>query len=94
VQARGSFIKSAFVFTDRYFEYDYGPSHPLRIERLRLTYELCKAYGLFSLPDAEIIETIPANEEEIARFHTPAYLEEKINLLKEPNTGQKQSGCF
>ena len=75
--------KTAFVFTDRYFEYDYGSGHPLRTERLRLTYELCKAYGLLALPDAEIIETIPANEKEIARFHTPAYLE----VLKEATLG-------
>ena len=76
-------MKTAFVFTDRYFEYDYGSSHPLRIERLRLTYELCKAYGLLALPDAEIIETVPATEEEIARFHTPTYLE----VLKEATLG-------
>ena len=75
--------KTAFVYTDRYYSYDYGPSHPLRIERLRLTYDLCKAYGLFALPEAEIIETIPAREEEMARFHTPAYLE----VLKEANNG-------
>ena len=76
-------MKTVFVFTDRYFEYDYGPSHPLRIERLRLTYELCRAYGLFDLPDAELVETIPAKEEEIARFHEAAYLE----VLKEANHG-------
>ena len=27
-------MKTAFVYTDRYFEYDYGWSHPLKIERL------------------------------------------------------------
>jgi acetoin utilization protein AcuC len=76
-------MKTAFVYTDRYFDYDYGSSHPLRIDRLKLTCELCRAYGLFDLPGAEIIETIPAREEEIARFHKPAYLE----VLKEANTG-------
>ena len=46
----------------------------MRIERLRLTFELCKAYGLFNLPEATLIETIPATESEILRFHTPEYL--------------------
>jgi hypothetical protein len=64
-------VKTAFVYTKRYFEYDYGESHPLKIERLRLTFELCKAYGLFDFSDSRIIETIPATEAEILRFSTP-----------------------
>jgi acetoin utilization protein AcuC len=67
-------MKTGFIYTDRYFDYDYGEHHPLKIERLRLTFELCKAYGLFDLPEAILIETIPATESEILRFHTPEYL--------------------
>jgi acetoin utilization protein AcuC len=76
-------VKTAFVYTDRYLDYDYGRGHPLRIERLRLTYELCKAYGLFDLPGVELIETVPAGESDILRFHTPAY----VDVLKEANGG-------
>ena len=42
-------LKTAFVYRDRYFKYDYGWSHPLKIERLKLTFDLCKAYELFDL---------------------------------------------
>lgn len=76
-------MKTAFVYTDRYFEYDYGLSHPLKIERLKLTFELCNAYGLFRLPQAALIEACPATETEVLRFHTAEYVE----VLKEANGG-------
>lgn len=68
-------MKTAFLYTEKYFAYNYGLSHPLRIERLKLTYDLCKAYDLFKLPDADLVETRPASEAEILRFHTPDYVE-------------------
>jgi acetoin utilization protein AcuC len=68
-------VKTAFLYTEKYFAYDYGLSHPLRIERLQLTYDLCKAYGLFELPDADLVETRAASESEILRFHTRDYVE-------------------
>jgi acetoin utilization protein AcuC len=68
-------MKTAFLYSEEFFAYDYGASHPLRIERLRLTYDLCKAYDLFSLPDAALIDARPASESEILRYHTPEYVE-------------------
>lgn len=68
-------VETAFFYTDRYFSFDYGASHPLKIERLKLTYELCRAYGLFELPGAKLLETEPASEADILRFHTPQYVE-------------------
>jgi acetoin utilization protein AcuC len=68
-------VKTAFLYTEKYFAFNYGLSHPLRIERLQLTYDLCKAYHLFELPDADLVETRAASEAEILRFHTPRYVE-------------------
>ncbi len=65
----------AFVYTDKYFRYDYGSHHPLRIERLKLTHDLISAYGLLDLPDLLIEETIPADPVEIAAVHGPQYLD-------------------
>ena len=56
-------MKTAFIYTDAYLDYDYGPTHPLRIIRLKLTYELIKAYGLLDLPSVQFIPTIKAEEE-------------------------------
>jgi acetoin utilization protein AcuC len=81
---RGLPMKTAFLYTEKYFAHDYGASHPLKIERLRLTCDLCKAYDLFSLPDTGLIETRPASESEILRFHTPEYVE----VLKKASSGR------
>jgi len=37
-------LKTAFVYTDRYFEYDYGWSHPLKIERVSRWHKECKVH--------------------------------------------------
>ena len=77
-------MKTAFVYTDKYFSYDYGVSHPLRIERLQMTYDLSRAYDLFQLPHADLVETRPASESELLRFHTPDY----VDVLKKASRGQ------
>lgn len=71
-------MKAVFLYTDKYMKFDYGPDHPLKVIRLKLTYELLKAYGVFEKPEVQIIEPIPATDEEIALIHTNDY----INVLK------------
>jgi len=75
---------TAFIYTDKYFRYDYGAIHPLKIERLRLTYDLCGSYGLFELKDGHLMGTEPAPDSEILRFHTPGYVE----VLKQASRGE------
>ena len=81
-------MKTAFLYADKYFAYDYGKSHPLKIERLRLTYDLCTAYGLFSLADAVLVETAPASESAFLRFHTVEYVE----TLKDASSSRMTRG--
>ena len=76
-------MKNAFIYTDAYLDYDYGPTHPLRIIRLKLTYDLINAYGLLDLPSVQFIPTIKAEEKELAVFHDEEYL----SLLKQVNEG-------
>ena len=76
-------MKNAFIYTDAYLDYDYGPTHPLRIIRLKLTYDLIKAYGLLDLPSVQFIPTIKAEEKELAVFHDEEYL----SLLRQVNEG-------
>ncbi|MGQ9508208.1 MAG: acetoin utilization protein AcuC [Thermodesulfobacteriota bacterium] len=83
-------MNTAFIYTDEYLHYDYGPTHPLRIVRLKLTYELIKAYGLLDFSHVELIQTQPAQEEELSRFHSEAYL----SILKKANTGYQGGEVF
>ncbi len=76
-------MKTAFIYTDAYLDYDYGPTHPLQITRLKLTYDLINGYGLLDLPSAQFIPTIKAEEKDLAVFHSEGYL----NMLKQANEG-------
>lgn len=53
----------------------FGPSHPLKPERLMRTFELLSAYGAFDDPRAQLIEPRMASDDELALFHTPEYIE-------------------
>lgn len=67
--------QTAFIYSERYQEFDYGPGHPLRNTRLVLTYELCRAYGLLGLPTTRVIPARDATEEEVAAFHRADYVD-------------------
>ncbi len=76
-------MKSAFIYSDAYLNYDYGPAHPLRIVRLKLTYDLIRSCGLLDLPSTQFVPTIKAEEKDLAVFHSEEYL----NMLKHANEG-------
>jgi acetoin utilization protein AcuC len=83
-------MKTGFIYTDAYLDYDYGPTHPLKIIRLKLTYELIRAYGLLDLPAVQTIITSAAEEEDLAIFHSRDYL----NMLKQANNGHVQGSAY
>jgi acetoin utilization protein AcuC len=68
-------VKTALIHSDAYKRFDYGPEHPLRMERLGLTFALMEAYGLTRLPDTEVLAPPPAPEAAVREFHDAAYLE-------------------
>jgi acetoin utilization protein AcuC len=76
-------MKAAFIYTEKYQKYDYGHDHPLQVIRLKLTYELLKAYGIFEKEGIEILEPEPATDEDIALIHSIDY----INVLKGIDSG-------
>ena len=71
--------KVAFLYDQSFVQYDLGPSHPLRQERIRLHYELCRQLGLLEKDWVEEPQFKPATEEQLLLVHTPQYLE----LVKE-----------
>jgi acetoin utilization protein AcuC len=76
-------VKTALVHSDAWQRFDYGPEHPLRMERLGLTWRLMDAYGLTGLPSATLHAHEPATETAIALWHTQEYLD----VLKAANGG-------
>lgn len=76
-------MKTGFIYTDAYGDFDYGPTHPLKVIRLKLAYELIQAYGLLNLPHVHSIQSRRADEEDLAIFHGRDYLD----VLRQLNTG-------
>ncbi len=74
------------ITSDVYQRFNYGPTHPLQVNRLKLTVELMEAYGLLGGKRTRTLETRRASEEEVLAFHTWDYLQ----VLKEANAGRFQ----
>jgi len=83
-------MTNAFIYTDAYLDYDYGPMHPLRVIRLKLTFELIKAYGLLDLPSIQFLPTVKASREDLALFHSEEYLE----VLKLASDGHLRGDAY
>ena len=62
--------KSALVYSEHLLKYDFGPFHPLKPERLVLTFELIKALDLLSEPDSYLCSPRIARADEILLFHS------------------------
>ena len=83
-------MKTAFIYTNAYLDYDYGPTHPLQITRLKLTYDLIKGYGILDLPSVQFMPTIKAEEKDLAVFHSEEYL----NILRQANEGHLMGDAY
>ena len=68
-------MKTALVHSEEWRRFDYGPEHPLRMERLALTCRLMEAYGLTSGPKLKVLTPEPASIEAVTRFHSREYIE-------------------
>jgi acetoin utilization protein AcuC len=68
-------VKTALVHSEEWRRFDYSPEHPLRMERLGLTWRLMEAYGLTSGPKLKVLTPEPASVEAVTRFHSREYLD-------------------
>ncbi|MFN2588617.1 MAG: acetoin utilization protein AcuC [Actinomycetota bacterium] len=55
-------------------KYDFGSSHPLRPERVLLTYDAVRDLGFVDLPNVREIPSRSATEAEIAAVHDPEFV--------------------
>lgn len=55
--------------------YDHGPEHPLRPQRVLLTWDLIAACGLLERPDVSTLSCRPATDDEIQLVHSDAYVD-------------------
>ncbi len=55
--------------------YDHGPEHPLRPERVLLTWDLIEASGLLAAPNVRTLGCRRAEDDELQLVHTPEYVD-------------------
>ena len=55
--------------------YDHGPQHPLRPQRVPLTWELLRAYGVDTAPGVSVLDAPPADDDTIGLVHTAAFID-------------------
>ena len=71
-------MKSAFIYSEAFSQYDFGPLHPFKTTRAKIVYELCHRYNLLDRPWIEILRPAPLCFEKLLLFHNAEYL----SLLK------------
>jgi acetoin utilization protein AcuC len=82
--------RTAFVYSDEFARFSYGPTHPLKMSRLGLTRDLIAACGLLSLRNVCYVEAPPASDEDLLIYHDSAYLA----ALKRANEGVLPPGAY
>ena len=65
--------KLVYPYSDSLLEYEFHEDHPLKPERLKLTYLLSKQLGL--LDKVDVIEPSTASRQDLELFHTVEYLD-------------------
>ncbi|NMC04408.1 MAG: acetoin utilization protein AcuC [Candidatus Lokiarchaeota archaeon] len=70
--------KTALIMSDAFAQYNLGKQHPLKPERVILTWELIKGLKLHEHPNCIVMEPRMATDEEIELVHSKEY----INFVK------------
>jgi len=65
---------SAFIYSNDYLRYQFGPDHPFKPERSRLVLDLLEQMGIFD-GVARVAEPDPATENQLLLVHTQRYLD-------------------
>lgn len=75
---------TALVYSPRFKEYNFGPSHPMKPVRVARTYELMRACGLLDGDSVTVVRPSLAGEDDVALVHSPDY----IQAVRAPSEGR------
>jgi acetoin utilization protein AcuC len=72
--------------------YDFGPSHPMSPIRLDLTSRLCRAMGLFDLPQVQVVGAEPVADDVLLTVHDQDYIDAVKNASADPDVAEPLRG--
>jgi len=78
-------MPAILVFDERLAEYDFGPAHPLRPERVTRSVALMREHGLLGEAGFEIVAPEPASREDLERVHDADYIDAVIAASAHPS---------
>ena len=67
-------LRSAFVYSERFADFEYGEGHPFRPVRAREAYRLCQRQGFLKEPWMSVVEPALIAEERLVESHDPGFL--------------------
>ncbi|MHA1783928.1 MAG: acetoin utilization protein AcuC [Candidatus Helarchaeota archaeon] len=82
--------KAVLVDSDKFQDYDFGPSHPLTPKRLLLTRRLIEEFNLLDGTTTEMNEARYATDDEVGLIHGDLF----INLLKKASSPDYTGGAM
>lgn len=66
--------RTALIYSPLFGSYSYGEDHPFKLQRYHLVRDLMEAYGLLALPDMEIRDCRPVDDDLVLSFHDSRYI--------------------
>ena len=75
--------RACVVFDEQLTSYDFGPSHPMAPVRIDLTMALAREMGV--LEHVDVVGAAAATEDDLARVHSPEYIERVQQLSSHPS---------
>jgi len=66
--------KTGLIWDEKFLDYNFGPQHPLRPLRVKLTYELIQSKGILQQGSVEVVKPRLASRAEILLFHEDDYV--------------------
>lgn len=66
--------RTALIYSPLFGNFSYGENHPFKLQRYCLVRELMASYGLLKLPNMEIRDCRPVDDDLVLSFHDAAYV--------------------
>jgi acetoin utilization protein AcuC len=67
---------SAFLYSDDFMLYQFGPNHPFQPVREKITMDTLAALGVLDGDEARVVSSPPVNMERLNRVHPPSFVSE------------------